>query len=582
MEEAGDDDMQMDTSMDGGAMSTSMDLALIPATPPHPYVYLDHTTPFPFSTLADPAFADRGDGYLYAHYMQQVLPAMYLLADRSIDTFIRKLATRNMTLRNAMCFVASSHWHSKQIGTGSGRGSPASNTSTSSASPPSLVRPLTLLGSPDDTTTTYRRETESMLAQSRQCGTLTEGEALASLMGVSSFLFSGGRGEWQWFLGVACDYVRRVLMAPTDASSSSNGVISGPTSMFGGAGTDMSVSLRPSYAEVLRRSDDTVRFIVRATMWFEVLASVTEVRKPQFMDVYRELFNAARFTVVDEDVNGHGSSNGNANNGNGLDNLSKTPIEDDLASTTANGFSMLSIMGCDNRTFLAIAEISEFAAWKEEELRKGRLSVPELVMRGKQLEEQFFPRGGMGVFGGDALDGDAFALDGDAFSFGAAGSEDSTMSEAALASPKVRRSYTARIFRAAAKLYLHTIISDDQPLCSEIEDGVHEVIRALKRSPLLVQNPSSEVAGSIVRSVVFPICIAGSMSDKKEEQEYLSSLLESQSEAGNCAEVLKAMRSVWDQRRRRQTQHRGRHAGRAATMVSWRDVVQQNGLLLLV
>ena len=47
---------------------------------------------------------------------------MYLLAHRSIDSFISSLATRNMTLRNAMCFVVSSHSHSKRIGNGTSAG----------------------------------------------------------------------------------------------------------------------------------------------------------------------------------------------------------------------------------------------------------------------------------------------------------------------------------------------------------------------------------------------------------------------------------------------------------------------------
>ena len=89
-------------------------------------------------------------------------------------------------------------------------------------------------------------------------------------------------------------------------------------------------------------------------------------------------------------------------------------------------------------------------------------------------------------------------------------------------------------------------------------------------------------AGSIIRSVVFPICIAGSMTDIKEEQEYLSALLESQSEAGNCAEVLKAMNTVWTRRRDARRKSRGRESGRAPEVVGWRDVVQQNGILLLV
>lgn len=596
---------------------------------PQQTAYLLH----PATPLPDPHFSDQPDMYLFAHYMQHVLPAMYLLADRSIDIFIRRLADGSNVVRNAVCFVASAHWESKRLGGVSRRGrgsllaSPSSEVSSLDTPPvrghPPLPSALDLdssntyvptatsIPNPSSTRSTYHAETLRALKQVKEAGSLREGDALASLMSVSSFLFAGGRGGWEWFLGVACEYVDGLLRGGVNSNNGTTSVggetfgpfvlqyngLSYPLTMpfdLSNSPTSPTASARPCYAEILRRSSDTVRFVVRATMWFEVLASVTEVRRPRFMDVYRELFGSARFSVVDDlntSTSAGGSSSTNSNN-NGHESSSgsetSTPETED---TTAGGLSMLSIMGCDNRTFLAIAEISEFAAWKEDELRKGRLSVPELVMRGKQLEEQFF-----GGEKGRASRGED--KEEEATTSGSGGGDTST-------TPKLRRAYTARIFRAAAKLYLQTVISDDQPMCSEIEEGVQEVIRALKRVPSLRtppppyssssnsnsnssgSNSESESrrhaeAGSIIRSVVFPICIAGSMTDIKEEQEYLSALLESQSEAGNCAEVLKAMNTVWTRRRDARRKSRGRESGRAPEVVGWRDVVQQNGILLLV
>ena len=43
---------------------------------------------------------------------------------------------------------------------------------------------------------------------------------------------------------------------------------------------------------------------------------------------------------------------------------------------------MLPVMGCENAIVLALAEISHLAHWKASHLRRGCLSIPDLVHRG--------------------------------------------------------------------------------------------------------------------------------------------------------------------------------------------------------
>ena len=57
------------------------------------------------------------------------------------------------------------------------------------------------------------------------------------------------------------------------------------------------------------------------------------------------------------------------------------------------------------------------------------------------------------------------------------------------------------------------------------------------------------VSRSVLRSVVFGICIAGCLTDNREQRAFLRRLLETQTQqaekVGNVAEVMEVMREVW-------------------------------------
>ncbi|KAG2028462.1 fungal-specific transcription factor domain-containing protein [Suillus americanus] len=96
---------------------------------------------------------------------------------------------------------------------------------------------------------------------------------------------------------------------------------------------------------------DSMRFITKTSMWFDVLASATLIRRPKFLDILRSLYGPA--TVVND----------------GRPEL-----------------SMMDVMGCENRIVLALAEIADLACWKDEWRRASRLSVSKLVRCGKDIE----------------------------------------------------------------------------------------------------------------------------------------------------------------------------------------------------
>ncbi|KIK41998.1 hypothetical protein CY34DRAFT_805433 [Suillus luteus UH-Slu-Lm8-n1] len=150
---------------------------------------------------------------------------------------------------------------------------------------------------------------------------VTEGDAFASLCMVSYFLFSGGQGQWQAFLDSACDFSIKVLQRNHTA---------------------------PYWA--LKSCNKSMQFIIKTSIWFDVLASVTLIRRPKFLELLRALYG---FIAVDD-----GSPE----------------------------LSMMAVMGCENHIVLALAEIADLACWEDECRRTGRFSIFELVKRSQRIE----------------------------------------------------------------------------------------------------------------------------------------------------------------------------------------------------
>ncbi|KAG2051682.1 hypothetical protein BDR06DRAFT_958680 [Suillus hirtellus] len=371
------------------------------------------------------------------HYMHHVLRIQYLHADGSIDKLIWNLIHSSDSAREAACLLADLHRKSTQGAIG--------------------------FTTPTDHSVYARIQSAPVIP-------VTEGDALASLCMVSYFLFSGGQGEWQAFLDSACEFSIKVLQRKHRA---------------------------PDWA--LSLCSDSMRFIIKTSMWFDVLASATLIRRPKFLDVLRSLYDPA--TAVD----------------NGRPEL-----------------SMMGVMGCENRIVLALAEIADLACWKDECRRAGRLSVPELVRRGQNIEAVL-----QTTSDPDHLQG--------------------------FESEKLRRRrLTSDVFRASALVYLHSVISGDHPQCPEIMSNIAETVSCLRRAE------DVSTARHVVRSVVFSICICGCLTDVPQYREYfLRRLQEQQTETvGNCTRVAELMRKVWKSRERGEP-------------VDWRVVMQQSQMLLV-
>jgi C6 transcription factor Pro1 len=309
----------------------------------------------------------------------------------------------------------------------------------------------------------------------------TSGDAIAALHAVSSFLFRGGKGNWKQWLAVAYMFSDGLLCHPYIWSS-----------------------LTP-------KETQKYSFILTTTMWFDVLASVTLMNTPHFMHQYRMFFRP-RILTMNESLSSWSSSSG---------------LHPPLL--------MMTIMGCENHVVWAMAEISELALWKAQEQQYGRLSMPTLVQKGKDIEHYLLPRAGPPYAYPEQVE------------------------EA--------RHHTAEIFRASTRVYLHSVISGDYPHCPEIMEGVRDTIQCLKN---VTEQTTRRI---VVRSVVFSIFMCGCLTDDMEQRQFLKSIcMEQEPErVGNCPSVRELMQRVWKEWDR----------SPIGTPVPWRRRLNEEGLLLV-
>ena len=517
--------------------------------------------PLSFASLLAPALPE--DEELVNHYMRYVLPMQYFFMEKSIIERLQYHAQPTLqqnVFRNAICHVA--RVHQRRMREASSRTNPMGSSPTRSIDSATSSSTMSTILSDDSQTRSilssfaqpesdeYFENTRMELNTAVSQKNFSMDHALAGLQTVSSVLFAGGIGDWKPFLEVACLWVGVILQKADNGDMAGN----------------------------LERLSELEQFFVHATMWFEVLASVTEIREPYFLRYYQELFGKKRIEGVEE-------------------------VEENQDS-----FSMLKDWGCENTIFLALAEISALASWKEEQMQKGRLSNVELIRRGIAIEKtldsqigserqgQRFGRPGPGrreergpgasvdyvntEYGGilsnrDMQYGSINMLRG--------GGEGGCVNDAAYTSAGTsdsgryaqdnlvnRRRLSADIFRASARLYLHTVLSGDHPNVEEIAAGVGEVMEAVRRVPWSADTKT--LHGSVVRSTVFPICLAGCMTNNKDERDMLQTVLEREGGgAGNCVEVLGVMKEVWRLRDENMSKE-----------VKWREILRERRVSLLL
>ncbi|KAG6862511.1 hypothetical protein C0995_000059 [Termitomyces sp. Mi166 len=253
-------------------------------------------------------------------------------------------------------------------------------------------------------------------------------------------------------------------------------------------------------AITLHAMPTTSQLLVKVTLWLDIFSSVGGVRPPKYLRLLKRLLG---------ERGGYWPAVGDTD---GLHSL-----------------RMDLVTGCPDEAMLALAETFNLAAWKANEQRNGTLSFRELVRRGDEIEQRLRQHhtvaGGLG-------DADQALLHPDL--------QTQAMEPhvAPFPSEEARR-LVSRLFCEAAVLSLHTVLSDANPGVAEIGDSVETIVR------LLDQLTASEVD----RALVFPICLAGSLTDDSSRRDFCKSRLQRlDNSIGNLMQTRLVMEAVWQQR----------------------------------
>ncbi|KAG2336984.1 hypothetical protein BDR05DRAFT_78235 [Suillus weaverae] len=272
------------------------------------------------------------------------------------------------------------------------------------------------------------------------------------------------------------------------------------------------------------KMNEASQLALKATMWCDIMSTLTLQTTPKHLSFYRRLFRAVA--------------------GNW-----------DLAQQGIGNESTLrmdNFTGCPYEILLGIAEISTLSCWKMQELRKESLSSRELIRRGDVIERHLRTQTEMVP----SVEADQ-PLHPDLSSIGA----DSPTEHAGASTPADdTRRIVAQVFLEAAILYLHTVLNDSNPGVPEIMDSVVAMVQLLNRLP----------ASNIDRCLVFPICLAGCLTDDRITREFMKARLLAQHDGlGNINQTLRVMETAWQRRDDR------------GGAVEWQDLLNIQRLLLV-
>ncbi|KAF7328049.1 Zn(2)-C6 fungal-type domain-containing protein [Mycena kentingensis (nom. inval.)] len=280
-----------------------------------------------------------------------------------------------------------------------------------------------------------------------------------------------------------------------------------------GQETDFLTSDNPKLA--LQRLSSSTQLIVKLTLWLDIVSSITLMRPPKYLSLCTRLFS--------DDAN---------------------------EQFQPEEIRMDSLSGWPEETLLAIAEVSALAHWKAEQASTGTLSNRDLIRRGEEIEQRLRRSVDWPRLRGDMLD--KTPLHPTLVQRGSKNVDATPYPSTAT------REVVAKIFAETTLLYLHTVMSDSNP---KINTSVSMIVQHLS------QLPSSEVD----RALVFPICLAGCMTDDAGQREFLKGrLLALDQSVGDLMRTRLLMEAVWQKR------------DVDGPKVDWREVMRDHGLNLLL
>ncbi|KAF9560751.1 hypothetical protein CPC08DRAFT_750332 [Agrocybe pediades] len=231
----------------------------------------------------------------------------------------------------------------------------------------------------------------------------------------------------------------------------------------------------------------TQQYFVKATLWLDIFSSISVLRAPKFLTLFQSLFEAQN-------------------------------SERDSFWPNDQKLHMENMTGCPDDALWAIAETSALAHWKASQIRNGCLSYPELVRRGTIIGQRLHRSQSQLPTTADG---------------GHSGSAD------VVHPTPEERMLVSTIFRETANLYLQAVLSNSTPGVPEITTSVQHTARLF----------SQLFPSELDRALVFPICLAGCMTNDSSIRDFFKVRLRGLNETfGNLMQTRRLMEAVWQKR----------------------------------
>ncbi|KAI0768038.1 fungal-specific transcription factor domain-containing protein [Trametes elegans] len=463
----------------------------------------------PMPAPSPPTPAIRQEDYI-RYYFDHVRELQFVFSGESLASILYPLvqADPNGAVALSLCALAALHHARVRLAQGAG---PIVDDPDSENSPPRQF---------------YDRALYRLMhgPQTNGMGQYADADAVAAVQLVSYVVLGGGTMDWMTPLEYACEW-----LAQTGIYNEENPKLT------------------------LLNMTPAGRFAAKATMYIDVIASITLKQPPRFLPLYKRLFGGGG--------GGFWAASAGVATGVGAPHVE---------------LRMDALTGCPDEALLALAEISALAHWKTSELHNGTLSVRELIRRGDLIEKELGQRAAASRRGTAAA---ARGLDmgvapaGLPMSMGMPQPQPGLVGAGQMPRGTVdtTKHTVAEMFREAAILYLHTVLSDSAPGVPEIVNSVEQMMKLLNELP-----PSA-----YDRALMLPLFLAGVMTDTQVLREVVKRRFFMQDATmGNVLLAQTVMEQAWMQRT---AFARGARMGdRPPRVGDWRDHLRMEWASLLL
>lgn len=294
---------------------------------------------------------------------------------------------------------------------------------------------------------------QSLLESHNPC--TSPDDAMAALNVISSYLFDGRSGPWERWLHIPYQYIDYLFLK------------------HGG----------PS--EALMQCSVKDVFIIKTSIWFDVMASVTTRKSPHFLFAIRTIFN-----------------------------LRQTEMFNNYSNGT---FSMMSLLGCHDEVIWALAEISHLSHWKQAQLAEHCLSIPSLIKRATLIDE-VLASSRAEIYASEDIHGCRV-----------------------LASEIFRSS--ARLYLETVLSGNYPLV----PEIRECVQSTIECMQRLDSPPSNAQLNGQRMSQSIVQNTMFSFFVCGALAEKEEHCDVIKNLLDREGDrVGNWGSTQTLFKQLWE------------------------------------